>query len=112
MRYPTFKSFALLLPAIALAPCGFSIARAEEAPTNEQTTEFASPEGNVTLRSGQEEAIIPKDAPKTLAELDANGDGVLTLDEARPSVARTAEFEHADLNRDGRVTQAEFDRWH
>jgi hypothetical protein len=112
MRPFKIHHLALLLPAIALAPCCLSQARAEEAPTNEKTTQFSSPEGEVTLHSGQAEDIIPKDAPLTLAELDANGDGVITLDEARPSVAMTAEFEYADLNRDGRITQAEFDRWH
>lgn len=106
----TPRSLAILLAAAMIAP-GVMTAYADNS-ARDETQRFSSPEGEVTLHSGQSEALIPKDAPATLAELDANGDGVLTLAEAQPSVAMVAEFEHADLNRDGKITQSEFDRWH
>jgi hypothetical protein len=46
----------------------------------------------------------------TMPSLDLNGDGRLSLAEAAGNADIVTKFERADRNKDGKLTQAEFDR--
>jgi SpoVK/Ycf46/Vps4 family AAA+-type ATPase len=46
----------------------------------------------------------------SIRSLDLNGDGRLSLAEAAGNAEIVTRFERADRNKDGRLTQAEFDR--
>lgn len=46
-----------------------------------------------------------------VATYDANGDGLLTRDEAAASNVLAPAFDSMDTDRDGVVTRAELDRW-
>ena len=48
--------------------------------------------------------------PSSLKALDLDGDGRLSLAEAAGYAEIVTRFERADRNKDGRLTQAEFDR--
>jgi hypothetical protein len=48
--------------------------------------------------------------PSTLKALDLNGDGRVSLAEAAGYAEVVTRFERADRNKDGKLTQAEFDR--
>ena len=48
--------------------------------------------------------------PSSLRSLDLNGDGKLSLAEAAGYAEIVTKFERADRNKDGKLTQAEFDR--
>jgi hypothetical protein len=48
--------------------------------------------------------------PGSLQALDLNGDGRLSLAEAAGNAEIVARFHRADRNKDGKLTQAEFDR--
>jgi hypothetical protein len=69
-------------------------------------------------RSQQQSAAAGSTAERPVAEpkrgsfnsLDLNGDGKLSLAEAAGYADIVTRFDRADRNRDGRLTQAEFDR--
>ena len=48
--------------------------------------------------------------PSSLPSLDLNGDGKLSLAEAAGHAEIVTKFDRADRNRDGKLTQAEFER--
>jgi hypothetical protein len=48
--------------------------------------------------------------PSLLRSLDLNGDGKLSLAEAAGHAEIVTKFDRADRNKDGKLTQAEFDR--
>jgi hypothetical protein len=48
--------------------------------------------------------------PSSLRSLDLNGDGKLSLAEAAGYAEIVTKFDRADRNKDGKLTQAEFDR--
>lgn len=80
----------------AIVALGF-LAAAGPAAAQQMPQEFAE-----RLKSSYREAF---------ALYDANGDGVLTREEALGSNRLLAQFGEMDINRDGRVTQAELERF-
>jgi hypothetical protein len=68
--------------------------------------------GPVTVTSGQSQALPnAADYQATVADLDRNGDGVLTRAEVPPDHALSSEFKLVDRNRDGRITPTELQNW-
>lgn len=68
--------------------------------------------GPVTVRWGQPEALSnASDYRVSIADLDRNGDGVLTRDEIPENHALSSEFRLVDRNRDGRITAEELADW-
>jgi hypothetical protein len=80
-----------------------------------ETTKVETSQGDVKVTSGQPNDPPPMDAPGSVAELDQNGDGAISLSEAKPSLDLTNEFDLADnwvpAKRDGKVTEAELQAW-
>ena len=74
------------------------------------STTYQTPQGEVTVTSGQPQ---PRQygAPPSFADLDRNGRGVLGETEAAAYPPLANDFIHADLNRDGRISRAEYERW-
>lgn len=56
------------------------------------------------------ESRFPEKQPGSLQALDLNGDGRLSLAEAAGHADIMARFQRADRNKDGKLSQAEFDR--
>lgn len=56
------------------------------------------------------ESQFPEKKPGSLQALDVNGDGRLSLAEAAGHADIMARFQRADRNKDGKLSQAEFDR--
>jgi hypothetical protein len=56
------------------------------------------------------ESQFPEKQPGSLQALDLNGDGRLSLAEAAGHADIMARFQRADRNKDGKLSQVEFDR--
>lgn len=56
------------------------------------------------------EAEVPERKPGSLNALDVNGDGKLSLAEVAGNAEIVTRFERADRDKDGKLTQAEFER--
>lgn len=54
---------------------------------------------------------IQQDYRALFAACDVDNDGILTREEASPCVRLAPLFDSMDVNRDGRVTPDEFERW-
>lgn len=74
------------------------------------STTYQTPQGEVTVTSGQPQ---PRQycAPPSFAELDRGGRGALGEAEAAAYPPLGNDFIHADRNRDGRISRAEYERW-
>lgn len=74
------------------------------------STTYHTSRGEVTVTSGQPQ---PRQygAPPSFAELDRGGRGALGEAEAAAYPPLANDFIHADRNRDGRVSRAEYERW-
>lgn len=70
----------------------------------------ASAAGGGTAPASWRVAEKPAEQKGTLRLLDLNGDGRVSLAEAAGHADIVVRFERADRNRDGKLTQAEFDR--
>lgn len=69
-------------------------------------------QGPVNLTWGQGRQLSnASDYTVTVADLDQNGDGVLTLLEIPESHALHSEFRLVDTNRDGKITAEELASW-
>ena len=93
-RYP-------VLAALALCSAG---AFAQNATT------YNTPQGPLTVHTSQPG---PHDygPPPAFATLDRRGAGSLSSDDAEAYPPLANDFIHADANRDGRVSRAEYERW-
>jgi hypothetical protein len=121
MRRMSRLAIAVLLvaPVVTVAASDATVPTSSAAsPPEMDVTTFPMPqsEGQLIVRSGQPEPSGPFPVPRSVTELDSNGDGVIDRSEARANLALWNEFDLADnrdpANRDGHVTQAELDRWH
>ena len=74
------------------------------------TTTYQTPQGPLIVHSGQPDAK-QYGAPPPFATLDQRGAGYITSDEADAYPPLANDFTQADLNRDGRVSKAEYQRW-
>lgn len=93
---------------IPLALC--SIAAFAQQQTDSGTTTFNTAQGEVTVHTGQP-AATQYPPPPPFAQLDTRNAGYVTSDEANAYPPLANDFIHADANRDGRVTRAEYARW-
>ncbi len=101
------KAIALVLATIPLfGTAVLATAGAQDT----QTTTFKTPEGELTVNSGQPS---PRDygPPPPFAQLAASGDGYISRDEAAAYPPLANDFIHADANRDGRISKSEYQRW-
>ena len=95
----------ILVPLLsALLPLS---AAAQQGPA----VEFEATRGPVTVRSVQPPLPNADDYAVTVAELDADGNGVITRKEVPERHALASEFRLVDRDRDGRITQAELAAW-
>ena len=83
-----------------------SIACAQET----STAQYQTPQGELTVHSSQPQSH-DYGPPPPFAQLDTRGSGSLTATEADAYPPLANDFIHADANRDGRVSRAEYERW-
>lgn len=95
----------LLAAALALS-CGDAFAQGDDA----RTTTFQTPQGTLVVHTSQ-----PPPAsygpPPAFAQLDRRHAGWLDSADADAYPPLANDFIHADSNRDGRVSKAEYARW-
>ncbi|WP_395681013.1 hypothetical protein [Dokdonella sp.] len=80
------------------------------AQAQDQSTTYQTPRGEVTVNSGQPQPRDYGPAP-SFAQLDRNGNGYIGSDQADAYPPLANDFIHADGNRDGRISRAEYERW-
>ncbi len=89
----------------------FSILGASaHAQTGPQETRYAREGGDLVVRSG-EMAYRPSGPAPAFAQLDTDGNGAISPAEAVGYHLLANDFIKADANRDGRVSQREYERW-
>lgn len=104
-------------PAAGTMPAASSSAAPAATPTTGDsgqplsTTTLQTTQGQVTIRSVMPDAGSAPPRPD-FAALDTNHDGSISPDEARAYPPLANEFELADGNRNGKVSKAEYARWH
>jgi len=96
--------FALAIAAILSA----TALDAQQSGSSEAS--YQTQEGTLTVRSAQPDDPPPP-KPGSLQELDTDGDGFVSESEAAANNALTNEFDHADENKDGRISSNELSRW-
>ena len=99
-----FRTYALLPVALSCL-----VAFAQEEPDTHTAT-YPTAQGQLVVHSGQPEGKQYGPAP-AFAQLDSRGTGYITSDEADAYPRLADDFIHADGNRDGRVSRAEYDHW-
>jgi hypothetical protein len=102
------KIHCVALAALALAS---ATAGAQDTATSDNhSTTYATSEGPLTVNWGQPAPHDFGPAPP-FAQLDTRGTGYITSDEANAYPLLATDFIHADANRDGRISRAEYERW-
>jgi hypothetical protein len=76
----------------------------------DRSSTYQTPQGEITVNSGQPAARDYGPAP-AFAQLDRAGSGSLGSDEAEAYPPLANDFIHADGNRDGRISRVEYERW-
>ena len=76
----------------------------------DHSTTYRTAQGEVTVNSGQPQPRDYGPAP-SFAQLDRNGAGYIGSDQADAYPPLANDFIHADGNRDGRISRAEYERW-
>ncbi|MEO7431073.1 MAG: hypothetical protein ABIR62_03415 [Dokdonella sp.] len=71
---------------------------------------YDTADGKLTVRSSQPGPQSAGPAP-AFSSLDGSGKGFVTADEAAAYPLLANDFIHADSNRDGKVSKAEYARW-
>mgnify|MGYP000902580763 CR=1 FL=1 len=96
---------AIYLPLISL----FLVTSAATAQDDHSKT-IERPGGSLTVNWGQPAPPSDQGRP-VFAELDANNDGRLTLQETEAHALLHSDFIYADGNRNGVISRAELERW-
>jgi len=101
-------STRFLIGVAAVVLCSFA-AQAQQATTNDSSATYPTADGPLTVHSGQPgpRQYAP---PPAFAQL-ARGKSYITSADAEGYDLLANDFIHADGNRDGRISQAEYDRW-
>ena len=99
-------SIRFLTGVAAVLLCSFA-AQAQQA--NDTSATYATPDGPLTVHAGQP-APRQYAAPPPFAQL-ARGKAYITSADAEGYDLLANDFIHADANRDGRVSQAEYQSW-
>jgi hypothetical protein len=102
----------LLAPLALSCACAFAQQSGTYATSdaNTHTTTYQTPQGPLVVNSGQLDAR-QYGPPPAFAQLASGGTGYLTADEAGSYPPLANDFIHADRNRDGRISKAEYARW-
>ena len=99
------------LLTVALIPFALACAGASAQNLSDQnSTTFQTAQGEVVVHTGQPEAK-QYPSPPPFAQLDTGGAGFISSSEASAYPPLANDFIHADRNRDGRVSRAEYQRW-
>lgn len=115
----------MLLTGIASSAAAQNqVTQSSPLPSAQPTTSGVAPSGSnhsVTLQEPSGPVTVTWGQPRTLpnaadyqvkiADLDRNGDGVLTRAEVPPDHALSSEFKLVDRNRDGKITATELQNW-
>jgi hypothetical protein len=115
----------MLLTGIASSAAAQNqVTQSSPQPSAQPTTSAIAPSGSnhsVTLQEPSGPVTVTWGQPRTLpnaadyqvkiADLDRNGDGVLTRAEVPPDHALSSEFKLVDRNRDGKITATELQNW-
>jgi len=97
-----------ILTALSIAACCAFSVQAQQATENAAAT-YNTPDGPLTVHTGQP-APHNFGPPPPFATL-AHGKGYITTADAEGYGLLANDFIYADSNRDGRVSQAEYNRW-
>ena len=110
---------AMLCAALLLAACNREPAATAQAPAAKPApaaapavpmdTQTVGAPAPVPVPESQEIATVAADSGKSFSELDANGDGALTIDELPATEMLNQHFVIADNDGDGRLTPTEVD---
>jgi len=76
-----------------------------------QETRVPREGGDLIVRSSGETGYKPSGPAPAFAQLDADGNGSISHDEATGYALLANDFIKADANRDGRVSKREYERW-
>lgn len=95
------KSTAL---AVLLLASGITFAQ------DQSTAQYNTPQGELTVHSGPA-PVRDYGPPPPFAQLDTQGRGFLSSTQADAYPPLANDFIHADANRDGKVSRAEYERW-
>jgi len=98
--------FFWLLP---LATVCSAVAFAQDAAPPKETR-YPQQGGELIVRWG-DTGYRPSGAAPDFAQLDTNGDGSISAEEASGYALLANDFKMADANRDGRVSRREYERW-
>jgi hypothetical protein len=99
----------LLIPLFFGVALASGAAFAQVTPTSQ--VQFEATTGPVTVQSVQPPIPNMDDYQATVAQLDGNGDGVVTRAEVPAEHALASEFRLVDTDRNGRITDAELANW-
>lgn len=92
---------------LAAAACGAALAQSQTPPE----TTFEASTGPVTVKSVQPPLANASDYRVKVADIDANGDGVVTPDEVPANHALQFEFRLVDADHNGRISEQELANW-
>ncbi len=102
------KTTNILLAGL-LAAAASAGALAQSTPTSEAQLEATT--GPVTVKSVQPPIANASDYRVKVADIDANGDGVVSRKEVPTDHALYFEFRLVDTDRNGRITDEELANW-
>lgn len=91
-------------------PIALLIATSMASAQETSSAQYQTSQGELTVHTSQ---AIPPDygPPPSFAQLDTRGAGFITATEANAYPPLANDFIHADGNRDGRISRAEYQRW-
>jgi hypothetical protein len=103
----TLAILSIALASALAAPAAF----AQSAPANPQDPAAQAAPQSAPPAEAAPQATDPAQKTKTWAELDANGNGSLSVTEAAPIESLAKVFPKADKDGDGELTADEYKAW-